>query len=194
MRRGVTLTELLIVVCVVGLLAGVGIVAVKTMEGSAGLSGSRVVLNAILASAAAQAESRQGYIGVRFQQTGGRQYAIFIEPIPDQYPDGHVPFRILQGRDTISLAKGIGIMPLAFWETETIPDPNCRVTILFSPAGRLTRKDLVVEEQTAMFGPDKDVYSSDIGFVVYNTKRYDFGLLRPVYVNAYTGQLIIESQ
>lgn len=199
MKKAFTLVELLTVLAIIVLLIGVGSIAIRAMENSAGLAGSYSLLDAILNCALSEAKGRQQYIGVRFQRTASQQqYAIRIMAIPDKYPNLENPFisfRAMPKKKPILIARTVGIMPLYFKEQSEIIDPNCRVTIVFSPQGRLVRKPIIVEEHAEMFNNDEGSYMSDNCFIIYNPKEHResallFDQLEPVYINAYMGTII----
>lgn len=194
-KKAFTLVELLTVLAIIILLIGVGNIAIKAMENSAGLAGSYSLLDAILNCASSEAKARQQYIGVRFQRTSSQQqYAIKIIAIPDKYPDLENPFisfRAMPEKKPILIARTVGIMPLSFMEQGEIVDPNCRVTIIFSSQGRLVRKPIIIEEHAEMFSNDDNGYMSDNCFVIYNPKKYREGdIIKPIFINSYMGNLI----
>jgi len=199
MKKAFTLIELLMVLAIIVLLIGVGSIAIKAMENSAGLAGSYSLLDSILNYVLSEAKGHQQYIGVRFQRTvEQQQYAIMIIAIPDKYPNLENPFisfKAMPGKKPIQIAQTVGIMPLYFIEQNEIIDPNCCVTIIFSPQGRLVRKSIIIEEHAEIFSNDEDGYISDNCFVIYNPKKYKesasfFDQLKPVYLNSYTGKII----
>lgn len=195
MKRGFTLVELLTVLAIVAFLVGVGSIAIKTMESSAGLAGSYSLLDAILNQALSEAKAHRQYVGVRFQRTASQQqYAIMIIAVPNKYPNPENPFisfKAMPEKKPIQIAQTVGIMPLYFKEQGEIVDPNCCVTIIFSSQGRLVRKPIIIEEHAEMFNSDDSGYISDNGFVIYNPKKYREGdIIEPIFINSYMGNLI----
>ena len=125
---GFSLTEVLVVLAIAALLAGLGIPAAKeifnTFESSAGV---KSVINAALRNARAIAIKDGKYAGVRFQQdVDGRQYLIFVVNDPKPYvSDGDLAidptltgtgiangFRAIEGLKPIKLPKSVGLMDL----------------------------------------------------------------------------------
>lgn len=115
-KRGVTLTELLVTMAAMGLLAGIGVSAVKgVMAAFESSDRIRDVIGAALSSARANAIKHGTYAGLRFQQdTNGDQYMIFIVQDDEVGPwiAGNRGFRAVVGRNPIRLPRGGGLMDL----------------------------------------------------------------------------------
>lgn len=118
-KTGFSLTEILVSMSIIGILAGIGLPAVKqvvkSFESASRLEG---VVSAAMSNARAMAQARDQYIGIRFQQTPqGEQYMVFIEQDNDVGP-GHVllqmnpGFRALKGKNPIRLPKRGAVMDL----------------------------------------------------------------------------------
>lgn len=132
-KRGVTLTELLVTMAALGVLAGIGISAVKgVMSAFESSDRTQDVISAALASARATAimEEKYEYAGVRFQQDkNGDQYMIFIVQDDEVGPwiAGNLGFRAVTGRNPIRLPRGGGVMDLRIktdYTPSTIADPS----------------------------------------------------------------------
>ena len=105
-KSGFSLTEIIVTMSIVGVLAGIGIPAVRQVKKSFE-SSSRVrdVVAAAFSNARARALARGGYVGLRFQRDlEGNQYMVFIE-----YNDSGVgpvdSFRPVTGKNPIRLPK-----------------------------------------------------------------------------------------
>ncbi|MBW8035251.1 MAG: prepilin-type N-terminal cleavage/methylation domain-containing protein [Planctomycetes bacterium] len=112
-KRGFSLPETIVVMGVIGLLAGIGVPAVKGVLASFESSDRvRDVIGAALSSGRAIAIKEQKYAGVRFQRDlAGDQYMIFI--VHDQAAtDLAYGFRSVIGRNPVRLPRGGGVMDL----------------------------------------------------------------------------------
>lgn len=112
-KKGFTLTELLVVVAVISLLVGIGITAAKgLLESFESSKGVKNVISAALSSARAMALKESQYAGVRFQaDVNGNYYLILI--INDEDKTGLVNgFRAIEGRKPIKLPGDVGAMDL----------------------------------------------------------------------------------
>ena len=125
-KRGFSLTELLVVVGIIALLMSVGIPAAKKLSESLESSdGVRSVINAALCNARATAIKEQKYAGVRFQfGADGRQYMVLVlhDPAekptnaeiannPDKTGTGLASgFRVMSNRKSTALPASVGVM------------------------------------------------------------------------------------
>jgi prepilin-type N-terminal cleavage/methylation domain-containing protein len=118
-KSGFSLTELLVAMSVVGVLAGIGLPAVKQVIKSFE-SSDRVkdVVAAAMSNARARALARNTYTGIRFQRNAaGDQYMIFIEQDENVGP-GHAQlqmkpgFRAIQGKNPVRLPRQGAVMDL----------------------------------------------------------------------------------
>lgn len=142
-KRGFSLTELLVVVGIVALLMSIGIPAAKKLSESLESSdGVRSVINAALCNARATAIMEQKYAGVRFQfGTDGRQYMVLvlhdpadgrtiteIENNPDMTGTGLANgFRVIKNRKPTVLPANVGVMDLLIrFNTGDATDPTYR--------------------------------------------------------------------
>ena len=112
-KSGFSLTELIVVMSIIGVLAGVGLPAVKQVIKSFE-SSDRVkdVVAAAMSNARARALARGKYTGIRFQRDlEGNQYMVFIE----SDDTGSAPadgFRPVIGRNPIRLPKNGLVMDM----------------------------------------------------------------------------------
>jgi len=85
-QSAVTLTEIMVVIGTIALLATIGLPAIRALLGSFKTnSGTRDMINAALSSAHAIAAREQRYAGVRFQRDSeGNQYMIYIMHDPEK--------------------------------------------------------------------------------------------------------------
>jgi type II secretory pathway pseudopilin PulG len=103
-QPGLTLTEMVVVIATIALLATLGLPAIRALLGSFETSsGTRDMVNAALSGARAIAAREQRYAGVRFQRdSAGNQYMIYIVHDPEK--TGLSPgFRAAEGLKPIKL-------------------------------------------------------------------------------------------
>jgi len=159
---GVTLTEMMVVVGAIGLLAYFGVPAVNTFVNSFESPGAaRGMLSAAFSSARAIAAKQQRYAGIRFQKAydsdgllKAEQYMVFIVHDFDRtgYANG---FRAVEGIEPVKLPATVGVMDLRYHlalpgtpgdgvidtDSEMVNDNVFRDTtafsVVFSPSGRL---------------------------------------------------------
>jgi prepilin-type N-terminal cleavage/methylation domain-containing protein len=153
-NSGFSLSELMVVVAIMSILAGIAVPVIKTMLDSFELSsGIKSILNAAFSSARAMAMANQKYVGVRFQQDQqGNHYMIFIE---HDYEATNLAsgFRAIKGRKPIKLPNSVGIMDLKTglsgnFSTYQKPDSMFKLvdamtfSVVFSPAGKLVSREV----------------------------------------------------
>jgi len=117
-QSGLSLTEMMVVVAAVAMLASLSTPAMKTLfDSMATTGGAKAMISAGLATARAIAAKEQSYAGVRFQTDnpydplGASQYMIFI--VHDYDATGLVNgFRAVEGIEPIKLPDNIGVMDL----------------------------------------------------------------------------------
>ena len=121
-HRGLTLTEMAVVMGIVALLVGLTIPAVNMLFNSfESESGAKSTISAALASARAIAAKEQRYAGIRFQKRfdptnlnplNSSQYIIFIVQDPILTGTYGFGFRAVEGVQPIKLPDSIGVMDL----------------------------------------------------------------------------------
>ncbi len=126
-KSGLTLTELIVTMSIVAVIAGIGLPAANQLQKSFE-SSSRLhdVVAAALSNARASALARGIYTGIRFQQDArGDQYMIFIEQDNNVKPGivGNRGFRAMQGRNPIRLPKRGTMMDMRLKADYSVVDP-----------------------------------------------------------------------
>jgi len=112
-NSGLTLTEMVVVIAIISLLAALGLPAVRVFrESFESRSGGKSMISAALSSARAIAAKEQHYAGIRFQQDlAGNQYMVFI--VHDFEKTGLNPgFRAVEGLKPIKLPESLGVTDL----------------------------------------------------------------------------------
>ena len=168
---------------------------------SGSMEDSRRTINSLFRTARAVAEKHYRSTGVRFQQTeNDEQYAILIiqEPNLPGVADADnpnlifFPFVAMANRKPVSLTSKIAIAS---------KDTDNRVSIIFSPAGTLSKRRLVMKTNPnlandRLYGPlgvfDEETvgHLSDTSFYIYERKQLQaadnkqeyFRTLKPVYI------------
>jgi len=166
-KTGFSLTELLVAMSVIGILAGIALPVAKQVLKSFE-SSSRVedVVGAAMSNARSMALARDNYIGIRFQMTPqGDQYMVFVEH--DDTGSGPADgFRPVTGRNPLRLPKQGLVMdlhlrtarnntPADAADPSYMPlDDNGKIDspeeitdattlcVIFSPAGKLVTHDI----------------------------------------------------
>ena len=188
-KSGFTLSELLVVMAVMMVLAVMTVPATKALMKSFETSaGVRTLISAALCNARAIAAKEQRYAGVRFQQDlKGNQYMIFIihDPLdPASTANGigtglAYGFRAIEGKKPIKLPANIGVMDLHI-RLDLVDPTNpadqaiaadgdidgaaevmdaTTFSIVFSPVGKLVVHEVRVRNRT---GRIDDSSSDDI--------------------------------
>jgi type II secretory pathway pseudopilin PulG len=158
-QTGVTLTEIMVVIGTIALLATIGLPAVRALLGSFKTnSGSRDMINAVLSSARAIAAREQQYAGVRFQQdSAGNQYMIYIVHDPEK----------------TGLSSGFraaeGLKPVKLPDETRVADLMVRVNHTPTAAGAQDSQETLLlvdhldDTNQQNLGPDgRNVYVTDI--------------------------------
>lgn len=203
-QRGISLTEILVVIGVMAILMGVSIPAAKQLMVSFESStGVRHLINAALANARAIAVREQAYAGVRFQQdTDGHTYIILIEhdPTATGLANG---FRTVSGRKPIEFPEGT---TLSGTSVSTGP------SVVFSPAGKLTTHRVRAYNKDGVSGDTSTdtIFNTPVnvvsGFSMFlqdgasteMTSRQNLtiidknGVRTTEYISPYTGELVME--
>ena len=125
-KNGFSLTEMVVVVAIIGLLAALGLPAIRALQKSfESGSGPKSMINAALSTARAIAAKEQRYVGVRFElDFHDNQYMIFIihDPESTGLSNG---FRALEGQKPIKLPPDFRVIDMenrASDNPETIRD------------------------------------------------------------------------
>jgi prepilin-type N-terminal cleavage/methylation domain-containing protein len=145
-----SLMELLVVIGIIAILAGLSMPAINAMQKSYNSTGTEGMIITALSTARTLAISNQKYAGVRFQKAGdpnnvlkADQYIIFIindEDMPGTLTDA---FRAIEGYKPIKLPSNIGVIDMNDLSFNNNIDDNLeladasRFSIIFSSAGRL---------------------------------------------------------
>lgn len=217
-KKGISLIELIVTMGIIALLSVIGISSIKFLSSHSQISNT--VINGLLSTARTIAVKESRYVGVRFQQANdGRQYAIYIihEPkIP--YPvnlsdptdpnNSAVPFIAMDKHKAIDMGIKDRIASEIILANKTMSENNKRVSFIFSPQGRLTRKwhsvyrnpqkprdEYFNDMLPALFKEDAHIQLSDRGFVIYDRLEdfndlASFDKLKAQYINTHTGQVI----
>lgn len=132
-RKGVTLTEMAVVMGIVALLVGLTIPAVNMLFNSfESESGAKSMISAALASARAIAAKEQRYAGIRFQKRydpnnpdilSASQYIVFIIQDPTLTGTFGFGFRAVEGIQPIKLPDSIGVMDLTIVPNRKVQNP-----------------------------------------------------------------------
>jgi len=210
-RRGVTLTEMAVVMGIVALLVGLTIPAVNMLFNSfESESGAKSMISAALASARAIAAKEQRYAGIRFQKRydpnnpnliNAPQYIIFIIQDPAIMAYG---FKAVDGIQPVKLPDSIGVMDLLYDPNDLLLPGDGQVnsnpeienaivfsdtttfSIIFSPSGKLVIHEVRTRNRNGFTvnGPD----SYDDIFNKIPMIRAGFGMfLQDDYYFGYSG-------
>jgi len=184
---GFTLTEMLVVIGIVVLLATLVMPAFTEMLKSNRVSTAKFMVRTMLARAQAQAISNQKYAGIRFQfdRDGwelGRQYMVLIQN------DTGTTYRAVPDEKAIPLPEGVGLIgnnvfdgdlddddnSLAFTSGNGSMNDSATFSIIFSPTGQLVIKDARVRPRP----PFEEISGSNIWIhdaVINHTDLVDLG-------------------
>ena len=199
-KKGFTLTELLVVVAVISLLVGIGITAARgLLESFESSKGVRNVINAALSSARAMALKESQYAGVRFQEDINGNYYLILVMNDGSNISPVNGFYAIEGRKPIKLPGDVGLMDLkvkddysidpSTWnELDVLSDADLdeapeltdagTFSIVFSKAGRLVTHYVRVTGNDDVFNVPgvgmfvQDNYSTDGLFEEYS--RHSF--------------------
>lgn len=193
-KRGVTLTEMTVVVAVVALLAAFGLPAVRAFLHSFESSGNtRAMISAAMASARAIAAKEQRYAGIRFQKAynpddplSASQYMVFI--VHDVEGTGlAVGFRAVAGLEPIKLPDSVGVMDLLVRTTHADPevtDDELIMPIYLDDANPLNRDPDGENKYVTDMCSFSIVFSPAGKMVTHEVRvRNRDGYLRPVNLN-----------
>jgi prepilin-type N-terminal cleavage/methylation domain-containing protein len=182
-RRGMTLTEMAVVIGIVAVMVGLTLPAANVLYNSfETTSGAKSMLNAALSSAKSIAIKEQRYAGIRFQKRydpanpdpiNESQYIIFI--IKDKLGNLANGFRAVDGIQPIKLPDSIGVMDLEIrtnWvdpsmdgmgdltiNNNTLIDSSAEInatstfSIIFSPSGKIAIHAVTVRNRGGDYQP-----------------------------------------
>jgi len=187
-RRGVTLTEMTIVVAIAALMVGLTIPAANMLLNSfESESGAKSIISSALASARAIAAKEQRYTGIRFQKRydpnnsiiDTSQYMTFIiydANIPHGI-QGNLGCRAVEGIEPIRLPDSIGVMEIVSSNGDIDNDDKftnkTTFSILFSPSGKLIIHNLWVRNKN---GVTNDSSMDDIFNSLINVRDNKIGI------------------
>jgi hypothetical protein len=150
-RSGLTLSETVVSVAIIGIMIAVAIPAVRVLQESMHSRGAKSMVGGALSAARALAAKHQKYAGIRFQYdpNGYNQYMIFIL---HDYPNLGLAngFHAIEGLKPIRLPEDQGVMDLHFADQPidtldsdvVLEDPNTIIdmttfSVVFTPSGKL---------------------------------------------------------
>ena len=130
-KNGFSLTEMIVVVSIIALLASLGLPAIRSLKKSfESGSGANSIINAALSSARALAAKEQRYAGIRFElDFHDNQYMIFIIHDPENTGLSN-GFRALEGQKPIKLPDDVRVIDMmcrVSTNPETLRDDNLLV-------------------------------------------------------------------
>jgi prepilin-type N-terminal cleavage/methylation domain-containing protein len=178
-RKGMTLTEMAVVIGIVAVMVGLTLPAANVLYNSfESTSGAKSMLNAALSSAKSIAIKEQRYAGIRFQKRydpanpdplNASQYIIFI--VYDYSNTGLANgFRAVDGIQPIKLPDSIGVMDMLYnsiggnnpdvnFTNGTVLRDTTAFSIVFSPSGKLVIHGVRVRNRN---GQTSDSSNDDI--------------------------------
>lgn len=198
-NKGITLTELIVVVGIIVLLGVISLPAISMLEKSIGAENNPTYLiSSLLGSVRIIAVKEQRYAGIHFERTAnGTQYCVMIisEPaIP--YPplvidpeQNNIPFTAIDGYQPISLGEKVIIA-----SGTDVNDLN--FDIVYSPSGRLVRKFVMLCSNPAKMNDDifhntSSLFKTRLGKMSDRAIAFRYKSKTDVfYINTYTGKLI----
>jgi prepilin-type N-terminal cleavage/methylation domain-containing protein len=198
-KTGFTLAEMMIVIAIMAILAGVMIPAAKALISSfenTDLAGQ--VIGAALANARALAMKEKQYAGIRFQQDlKGRQYMILITDKDTESWSVANGFRAVAGRKPMKLPATLGVMDFVYSDrvyngngsanlgSTTVNDidvvgdtginsdnrlnDTTTFSIIFSPSGKLATRQIWVRNGAGLVGGS--ISEGDVFNVIDNVEN-----------------------
>jgi len=208
-KTAITLSETVIVLAVVAILASFTIVSVRALNGSYNRIDERMV-SSLLSAGRRIAVNRCAYAGVAFRYVNDMQYAAFVIadpnmmrlPISIEPEQKSIPFIAVAGHQVIKLHGHEAIVSVAVIDKADIESDDDHVAVIFDGRGRLVRKWIVFYRRSDVFGEllplDSAGYLSDSSIAVYNPDLYEkqpdkssyLQQLKIMHINTYTGQII----
>ena len=195
-QSGITLTEMVVVIAAIAILAALGLPAARSlMKSFDSGSGTISIINAALSTARAIAIKEQRYAGIRFElDFHDNQYMIFIIHDPEKtgLSSG---FRALEGQKPIKLPDDSRVIDSTLEEfpiggrytlldDETSPDGQNEIvrdiscfSIIFSPTGKLVSHQVRVRNRDGIYSPDNanpekvsmdDIFNSPVNILNFN--------------------------
>jgi len=197
-NNGFTLVEIMVVVAIIVLFAGLSLPGIRALVGSFEIQGgTRTMIAAALSSARAIAAKEQRCAGVRFQYAynadnpddvlGTSQYMIFI--IHDETKTGLTDgYRAVEGIEPIKLPDSAGVMDLRINDTQINSNGDINsadelrdtttFSIIFSPNGRIVMRPVWVRNRdgepkpTNLNSSRDDIFNSEVNIRVNNTGMF----------------------
>jgi len=216
-KKAISLLEILIVLAIMAILSIMAIFSVKSMQ-IAKRGGGITVIDTILSCSRSIAVANQRYVGIRFQQSSDyQQYAVFIihdcnmnypqnSANPDDPLNEAIPFKPYSGIEPVKLNPDCMVLSPSVTDHNSLTAQDITVSVIFSPAGRLVRKWVLVTAESIygndIFGDNKDaIFPLDTtpilsvaSIILYNRKdlaNKKFIKSHPAYfINTYTGTII----
>jgi len=163
---GMTLTEMVLVIAAVAVMAALAVPAVDALlKGFESEGQTKAMISSALASARANAMKHRRYAGIRFQKaynpdhsTDYSKWQQYMIPIIHDYQATGLSggFRALPGAQPIRMPRSMEVMDLRLGDSDSTPSnfgdgssdflDTTSFSIVFSPSGRLVVRDVRIAE------------------------------------------------